>query len=628
MTDETKMNLESMDIAEEKRQKMKQMFPEVFSEDKIDFKALQSVLGEIVDAEKEHFGLTWPGKADCMKVIQAPSVATLIPCRNESINFDETENLFIEGDNLQVLKLLQKSYFGKVRLIYIDPPYNTGNEFIYPDNYAEDLETYLSYTQQIDENYRKFSTNSEVVGRFHTNWLNMIYPRLYLAKNLLSNDGIIFISIDDNEESKLREICDQIFGGENFISKIVWQKRTSPDARYNLGAAHDYILAYGKSIDDAMAGLNKLPLTEERKAQYKNPDNDERGPWASVDLTGQTGHATASQYYVIKTPSGKEYAPPEGRCWALAEGTFQKLHAENRIWFGADGSSRPRLKKYLSESEGINSWTWWTNAEVGHSQEGTRELKELFGLGDVFNNPKPTRLIERVVQLATKPNDIVLDFFAGSCTSAQAVLNMNAKDGGSRKFIVVQLPEICPKESSAAKAGLRSVAEIGKERIRLSIQKLVKENEKLNLTSSSEVLGFKVFKLAGSNFKIWNGNADQFDVSGEQLDLHVRHINKTASYEDILYEILLKSGFHLSAKIEKISVDNKHYFSIEDGLLIICLEKQVTIELVDEIAKLSPIQVIFLDEAFLGNDQLKVNVARSFTAQSSNSENDIIFRTI
>jgi adenine-specific DNA-methyltransferase len=630
MNDDTKMKLKSMDVAEEKRHRMKQLFPEVFTEDKVDFDALKRVLGEMVDADKERFGLNWPGKADCMKAIQAPSVATLKPCRDESLNFDETENLFIEGDNLEVLKLLQKTYFGKIKMIFIDPPYNTGNEFIYPDNYEENLDTYLSYTNQTDDEARKFSTNVDTIGRFHTNWLNMMLPRLYLARNLLCNDGLFFISIDDNEESKLTELCNHIFGEENFVSKIVWQKRTSPDARYNLGAAHDYILVYAKSIEEITLALNKLPFSEKRKSEYTNPDNDERGAWASVDLTGQTGHATSSQFYTIKTPKGSKYAPPEGRCWALAEDTFKKLQADNRIWFGKDGNSRPRQKKYLSETEGGNAWTWWTNSEVGHSQEATKELKDLFRAGDIFNNPKPTRLIERMVQLGTNNDDIILDFFAGSCTTAQAVLNMNVKNGSGRKFIVVQLPEPCTENSNARKAGFETISDIGKERIRLSIEGILKSQKELGQEKRKAKLdlGFKVFKLSPSNFKIWNENVEEFNENGVQLEMHAEHVSREASSEDILYELLLKTGFELSTKIKKCKMAGKEVFSIAEGALLICLEKEISLELIDALADADPIQVMCLDQAFMGNDQLKVNAVQTFSSLTSAQERDIVFKTI
>lgn len=329
MTDNTKMDLASMDVAEEKRQQLKQLFPEVFAEGKVDVDALRRVLGDMVDADKERFGLNWPGKADCMKVIQAPSVATLKPCREESVNFDETENLFIEGDNLEVLKLLQKSYFGKIKMIYIDPPYNTGKEFIYPDRYAENLDTYLAYSGQTDDEGIKFSTNSEAIGRFHSNWLNMMYPRLYLGKNLLRNDGSIWMSIDDNELSHLIDLGKSVFGDENLVACFVWQKRKTRENRKVFSTSHDYIVCFAKNREDFELTRKMLPLTDEARARYKNPDNDQRGDWQSVSINAQAGHGTASQFYTITTPGGRQLDPPSGRCWLFTEEKLKKLIADN-----------------------------------------------------------------------------------------------------------------------------------------------------------------------------------------------------------------------------------------------------------------------------------------------------------
>ena len=475
------LKMHSLDGVQRNIELIGKLFPNAITEVKrngkvehaIDFDVLRQELSDsIVEGREERYQFTWPDKKKAMLATNAPITATLRPVVADSVGKDGTpggfdsENLYIEGDNLEVLKLLQETYLGKVKMIYIDPPYNTGNDFVYEDDFAQSADEYMRNSGQYDEEGNRLVTNTESNGRFHTDWLNMIYPRLKLAKDLLTDDGAIFISIDDNEIDNIRKVSDEVFGSCNFYAEIVWQKRTSPDARFNLGAAHDYILVYAKNWEKLRYSLNKEPLSADRASQYKNPDNDSRGEWASVDITGQTGHATSSQYYEITTPGGLKMKPPAGRCWALSESTFLSLVADNRIWFGEDGNSRPRQKKFLSESEGGNAWTWWTNSEVGHNQEGAKDVKELLGTGDIFTNPKPVRLIKRILYLATKKDGIVLDFFSGSSTTAHAVMQLNAEDGGHRKFIMVQLPEKTDEKSEAYKAGYKNICEIGKERIR------------------------------------------------------------------------------------------------------------------------------------------------------------------
>jgi adenine-specific DNA-methyltransferase len=626
-----KLDLTSLDIAAEQREKLRQLFPEAITEGgKVDFDRLKATLGEVVDTGKERYGMNWPGKSECFRTIQAPSRATLRPCREESVNFDTAENLIIEGDNLEALKLLQKGYLGKVKMIYIDPPYNTGNEFIYPDNYSESLDTYLSYTGQVDAGGRKFSTNTETDGRFHSKWMNMMYPRLFLARNLLREDGVIFISIDDHEVDNQRKLCNEVFGEDCFLASVIWQKRTSPDARASLGAAHDYILVYVKNKTDKKSPLNLLPISLQRSQEFKNPDSDPRGPWASVDLTGQTGHATESQFYNVTSPKGVEFAPPEGRCWALSEKTFQALIADKRIWFGRDGTSRPRQKQFLSETKGMTSWTWWSNEEVGHNQEATKELTALLNEADTFTNPKPIRLIQRVLQLSTNnnTNDIILDFFAGSGTTAQAVLELNKQDGGNRKFILVQLPEPTERED------YKTIADITKERVRRVIQKMAHEATKttkeeedtnpLNLDLRDSVPscekspppGFKVFKLDTSNFKTWDGvRPESPEAVVQQLELHVDHVLAGRTQEDILTELLLKSGFPLSTKVEAIQLAGKPVFSLEDGAMLICLDDKLTPEVIKAMADKKPSRVICLDAGFQGSDQLKTNAVQTMKAR-------------
>ena len=441
-----KFDHSSTDVSAEKRAELLRVFPEIQTEGgKIDFDRLKLILGETVDVGKERYGLTWPGKADCFRTIRAPSLGTLRPARDESVNFDTTENLIIEGDNLEVLKLLQKPYLGKVKMIYIDPPYNTGNDFIYPDNYAESLQTYLAYTGQADAEGRKFGTNTDTDGRFHSKWINMMYPRLYLARNLMQDDGAIFISIDDGEAPNLRQLGNEIFGEENFVASFIWEKRTTRENRRVFSFNHDYVVCYAKNKEIFEVARNLLPLTDQARARYQNPDNDPRGPWQSVSLNAQAGHATASQFYEITTPNGRKLNPPAGRCWSVTEPKLKELIADNRIWFGVSGKNVPRQKIFLSEAnEGLTPHTLWTAAEVGTTDSAKKALNELFEGRAVYDTPKPVPLVQRICQITTSASpekEIVLDFFSGSGTTAEAVLRLNQQDNGKRRFILVQLPE-------------------------------------------------------------------------------------------------------------------------------------------------------------------------------------------
>ena len=625
-----KMRLASMDIAEEKREALKRIFPEVFTEERIDFDQLKRVLGEWVDSDVERFGLNWPGKAECMKIIQKPSIATLKPVRDESVNFDETENVFIEGENLEVLKLLQKAYFGKVKMIYIDPPYNTGKEFIYPDKYCEELKTYLAYTGQVDDNGRKFSTNTDTDGRFHSHWLNMVYPRLYLARNLLSEDGVIFISIDDNEVVNLRALCDLIFGEENFVIQLVWKSRQIVDSRNKTNAStdHEYVLVYAKNSEEA-----KILGKEIDTDKYSNPDNDSRGPWMSNSILGL---ATASQrpnlHYPITDPnSGIEYSCPPDTGWRYSRETMEQKISDGRIVFPKSPTGRPREKKFLSEIKseftGLSSIV---PEDVGYTLNGTREARDLMN-GRYFDFPKPTSLIKLLVtQGALSEGDIIIDFFAGSATTAHAVMKLNAEDGGSRKYMCVQLPEPTAEKSEAYKAGYETIADIGKERIRRAAKQIEDEqNGQLDLNGNGKLdLGFKAFKLDQSNFRVWDGTVEDEDALIEQLELHVDHIAEESSTEDVLYELLLKAGFSLTTKVEKRNMAGKEVFSIADGEVLICLEQEVTTELIDALASANPSQVICLDAAFQRNDQLKVNAALTFKFQADAKGTEMVFKTV
>jgi adenine-specific DNA-methyltransferase len=692
-----KMDLRSMDVGADNRAKLKQLFPTVFAEtrnekgklvESIDFEKLKAELGtfsDLFEARRERYGMDWPGKKDCMKLIQQPSIATLKPCREESVDFDTTENLFIEGDNLEVLKLLQKSYYGKIKMIYIDPPYNTGNEFIYPDDYAESLETYLAYAGLADDEGKKFSTNTPNEGRFHTKWLNMMYPRLYLARNLLQEDGVFFISIDDNEVTNLRKICDEVFGEENFIAELIWEKTRKNDSRF-FSVGHEYILAYVKN--EALLRENDIYWREDKpgareifteyerlRKQYgddfdliqkqlkdfyeklprDNPARkharynrvDARGVWRDDNMSWPGGGGPT--YDVVHPKTGKPCKVPPGGWRFSTPEKMQEMIEAGVVAFREDHSEPPIRKTYLVRRVGNNQSG---EENVGKQVMGTyfyrsalqatRTLIELFE-GKLFDNPKDHEIVKRLVSYTTFPNDVILDFFSGSCTTAHAVLDLNKEDGSKRKFIMVQLPEPCEEKSEAYKAGYNTIADIGKERIRRVINKIEEEQAakaeeaKGKLPGMAEELleldlGFKVLKLDKSNFKVWDGskpNASEAELE-KQLELHIDHIDPKVSQEDILFELLLKAGFMPTEKVEKQGMAGKNVFSVADGALLICLENEITRELIDAVAEAEPMQFICLDRGFQGNDQLKANAVQTFAARSQGRDKaeQIIFRTV
>ena len=614
-----KLDLQSQNPAEVKREELKRILPEVFTEGgKIDFDQLKRTLGEWVDSGKERYGMQWPGKADCLKSVQQTSLGTLLPVPDESVNFDSTENMIIEGDNLEVLKLLQKSYVGKVKMIYIDPPYNTGNDFIYPDNYSENLQTYLEYTGQVDGSGKKFSTNTDADGRFHSKWMNMMYPRLFLARNLLKEDGVIFISVDDNEVSNLRKICDEVFGEENFITKIVWQKihSTKNDAKF-FSDTHEYLMVFTKYIENVQIKL--LPRTEKMDSRFSNPDNDPRGLWSSGDLVASEERKEGR--FEICGPTGVVFNVPQGKHWVYSKDNLNKYIKEGRIWFGKNGNAFPRLKRYLSEvQQGRKCDTIWLSDEVGHNQESMREVKSIFNDEIVFNNPKPVRLLSRIMSLTMEEDEVFLDFYSGSGSSAHAVLDLNKKDSGNRKFILVQLPE--PTE----RKDFPTIAEITKERVRRVIKKLDQEESgKLDLNSENKQdRGFKVFKLAPSNFKVWD--ASQGSKSGKsedrskflqsQLQLTEETELEKRSELDFLYEIILKDGFLLTEKVEVLMIADKKVYCLRD-LYYISLESDLTSEFFDTLAKRNPNRLVCLESAFGGDDALKSNAVQLFKTREA-----------
>jgi adenine-specific DNA-methyltransferase len=648
-----KLDLASLDVAADKRRLLHQLFPEAFTEStgadgkpaELDFEKLKDVLGahvELATPGQERYGLEWPGKRDALKAVQAPSLATLIPAPEESVDWETTQNVFIEGDNLEVLKLLQKSYYGKVKMIYIDPPYNTGNDFVYPDNYAESLDTYLRYTGKIDDQGFKTTTNSKDSGRFHSNWLRMMYPRLYVAKNLLQEDGVIFISIDDNEVANLRHLCDQIFGEDNFVANFVWQKRYSRENRGSVGDAHEYIVCYAKSGELFAESSGRIPLNEQQEKIYRNPNNDPAGRWRGVPMTAQGFRP--NQMYEVVAPSGKIHTPPEGRCWGFIESEYKKYFNQGRIYFGKDGDAQPQVIRYLSEVEGLVPWTWLPHEDAGHTDESKKEIYSIFNKGFEFDTPKPTRLLRLLTSIAGRRRDfLIIDFFAGSATMSDAAMSMNADDGGSRRCISVQLPEPCSEDSELRKAGFETIADIAKERIRRAGAKIREEHDaKLNAAEKDADLltpqssnesslttldtGFRVFKLAPSNFKRWDGEAAAASKEAlvQQMEATLDHIATGATEDSLLFEILLKAGYQLTCPLEKLALAGHTVWSVDGGSLFVCVEDRIDSALVDAVAEKHPVQFICLDRALQGDDPLKVNTLETFRS----AQPEIQFRTV
>ena len=596
-----RLELQSMDVRSEQRKKLKKLFPEVFCQDRIDWTQFKNTLGEDLDSNSEKYFMSWPGKKECFHTIQDPCLGTLRPCKSESIDWETTENLFIEGENLEVLKLLQHAYFNKVKMIYIDPPYNTGKDFIYPDRYKEALDTYLRYTGQKNGAGQKVSTHQEVNGRFHSKWLNMMYPRLFLAKNLLREDGVIFISIDDNEVTNLRKICDEIFGEENFITQCAWRKTDNQANIGNIARVKEYIIGYTKNIEHL--SLNKMRLTERAKREYRY--SDEKGHYRRAILL----HKTRGKYhYKIKTPSGDILDGP----WMKSEDEFQSMVKEGKIHWAKAGQEQPYGKIYLQESRGQIA-NDFLNIEYGTNQQGSLEVEHLFN-GRYFDFPKPLSLIKHFITISTANNDLVLDFFAGSATTAHAVMQLNVEDGGNRKYICVQLPEPLQKDTEAYKAGYKNIADISKERIRRAIKKIKEDHKQISFAEdqNSMDLGFKVFKLDKSNFKVWEDISKDKKPS-EQIEMYLQDfINSKSSDDDLLYEILIKTGCQLTTPIQILKLAGKTVYSVEDQTLLICLDRHLTEDLFREMGELKPARVVCLDIGFKGVDALMTNAWEIF----------------
>ncbi|MCI2082210.1 MAG: site-specific DNA-methyltransferase [Bacteroidales bacterium] len=657
-----KLKMQSPNMVDENIEKIGKLFPDCLTEVKnkngqtehaIDFDKLRQELSkEIVEGPEERYQFTWPDKKQAILTANAPINKTLRPCREESVDFDNTQNLYIEGDNLDALKLMREDYLGKVKMIYIDPPYNTGNDFVYKDDFAQHADDYIKNSGQFDDEGNRLVANTESNGRFHTDWLNMIYPRLKVAKDLLSEDGVIFISIDDNEVHNLRKVCDEIFGNSNFIAQIIWERAYSPiNLKKHFSESHDYIICYAKNLDISIC--NGLPRTLDANDRYSNPDNDPRGDWKSSDLS--VGPIIESKIYEITTPSGRRVLPPNGYCWRLDKNKFNQYVKDNRIWFGENGNNVPSIKRFLSEvKQGITPMTIWKYSEVGHSQDAAQKLKKLFDGKALFDYPKPVELIKRCITLYSDKNSIILDFFSGSATTAHAVMQLNAEDGGNRKFVMVQLPEITydgkkekykdkdgnekekyiidentgypiiEKDSEARKAGYWTISDIGKERIRRAGKKILEEQkEKSNNLFAEEGkkldTGFRVLKLDSSNMEDVYYTPKEFS----EKTLFSDNIKADRTPEDLLFQVLPECNLPLSCKIEEKEIARKKVFIVNDDYLIACFDKDIDETVITEIAKMKPYYFVMRDSS-METDNVADNFDQIFNLYSKETIRKIL----
>ena len=600
----------SMDLEKVNMEKLRSVFPECFSEQKLDIDKLLSLCGEYIDNDFEKYKFEWKGKSECLRLAQKRSTGTLRPCKEKSVNFDDTQNVYIEGDNLEVLKLLQTAYFNKIKMIYIDPPYNTGNDFVYEDDFADPMARYKEVTQQTTK------SNPETMGRYHTNWLNMMYPRLRLAANLLTDDGVIFISIDDNEFTNLKKVCDEIFGEENFVAQIPWRKRTAKsDVPFGISQDYEWIVCYAKS--DKFAAC----LEGGTRKYYESDDLPGR-PWRIHDLTTQRSalERPNSNFTMVNPKTGKEYPANPNRTWAVTKETFEQYYAENRIVFPDDydflNISKPAFR-YFKEDDmakagdkfGYIPVSTKLPDDIGMTQDGTKEITTLFE-NKVFGYPKPIAIIKYLIKASTittsTDNDIILDFFSGSATTAHAVMQLNAEDGGNRKFICVQLPELCDEKSEAYKAGYKTICEIGEERIRRAGKKILEEQDTQIAMGDEEKkpldIGFKVFRLDTSNLKLWDSTPitgdNQLEMFTERMNSMIDSIKDDRTDMDVIYEIMLKMGVPLDTAVQYIEIDGKIVYIVGDFLLMIALYNDITAEDIDAMAAYAPAKIVCAEQGF------------------------------
>ena len=634
-----KLDMSSPDLVSQNIEKIAVLFPNCVTETHngiaIDFDLLkQELQHDVVDGTIERYRLEWPGKREAIVTANLPTTKTLRPVREDSVDFDNTENIYIEGDNLEVLKLLQESYLGKIKMIYIDPPYNTGKDFVYKDNFTQDTDEYQEEAGLKDEYHNRLVANPDTSGRYHSDWLTMMYPRLKLARNLLTDDGVIFISIDDNEQANLKRICDEIFGEDNFISNVVWEKMyTTKNDSSQLSECHEYIITYAKNIFEQSIRL--LPRTAEMDARYTNPDNDSRGIWKSIPLYAK-GERKNGRYPVISPTTGKIHLPNNDSHWLYAENDTIKLIEENRIYFGKDGNAQPNIKRFLTEvQQGAKSKTLWKHTEVGSNDSAKREMKNLYEDGNIpFDFPKPLTLLNRMLLLTTQKKDIVLDFFSGSATTAHSVMQLNTQDSGNRKFIMVQVPARTDEKSEAFKAGYENICEIGKERIRRAgnklqeelKSKLAKKDGELDLENEIKDnytldTGFRVYRLDESNMREVYYRPQDFQQG--QLDVFADNVKPDRTADDLLAQVMLDWGLPLSLKIEQIEVDKKQVFKVAENSLMACFDNDIDETFAKEVANHKPLRIVFKDSSFK-DDTAKENVKQLLKQLSPETEMKVI----
>ena len=687
-----KLKMHSINKVDENIEKIGKLFPNCITERKnekgeveyaVDFDMLKQELSSVVvEGNEERYQFTWPDKKKSILLANAPIAKTLRPCRDESVDFDNTENLYIEGDNLDVLKLLQETYLGKIKMIYIDPPYNTGHDFVYNDTFKQDVNDYLDNSGQIDEFGNQLLQNTESNGRYHTDWLNMLYPRLKVAKDLLTNDGVIFISIDVNEQQNLRKICDEIFGEKCFITDFIWNSRKSVSNDAIVSLNHNYTLVYTKNVSDFIANKSKFKFADDGSG-FDNPDNDPRGTW-KADPFDSPGIRPNLTYAITNPNTGEEYWPPEGRCWRTGEKEYLEFLKDGRIVFGKNGTSKPQLKRFYSEaqSKGLTPKSLWD--DCGTATDGTKEILDIFNT-KIFDTPKPTSFIKKIIDLAGKDDALILDFFSGSATTAHAVMQINAEDGGNRKFIMVQLPEETDEKSEAYKAGYKNICEIGKERIRRAGAKIKEESQdktqikeainslckekqqiisqqdknwiemycageltldalKIQLQGTNSILseieefideltlqlktdvnkldtGFRVLKLDSTNMKDVYYNPADYELN--LFDTLADNIKEDRTPEDLLFQVMLDLGVLPSSKIEESIIGGKKVFNVADGFLYACFDENVTEDVITEIAKKNPYYFVMRDSS-MANDSVATNFEQIFATYSPDTVRKVL----